>query len=787
MRMNRNWLDVIVNFIFEPKGGGYMKRIIYTISTMLLILAVSLVVVGCSGGPRESGMVVSNPTTTINKDGTTSVQVDMLTHGQKMTIVTAATTSVGAVSANLVKGNLVDFKVIVADKKYVVYVPGDEAKTFNVILSKGNSADAQFDTMKYGAELSPDHGVPGNMVAAGWVYAKTRNTITVGDGRVVTEDMSGRPLPHPIKRYEETYKVAHDVAVYNVNTTDYSLSAASDFASIPVTADYKYSTTSRQAAYFVFDRNYKEAERAEVSAIYYFTPQSTTDGHPQWEVPTNSYLLNAKGTVPASESAKYAGQTYVSITDSKPQQTPYNNSTEPFEIVKDTFYFVGDREVAIYLFNAKESDRLIMLDAAWPNCGYMYWKNIEAMGYDPRKITDIMLTHGHADHNGTANELVHMIENAGGKVKVWGSGWDTFGLTQDGMGNSWNIAGALGTSARENELRALTVGNAYEFDNWYDFGNVQILVTPTPGHTIGTTSFKFKVKSPRNHNKWVTFGYQGGYGFNGLYPISNRNGALRLDFQAGLAWLQQQWNDIDFVSPQHTNQYPIVEVYQALKAYNNDPANKHHQLTMLDALTSTMPDSPISTTEFANFCEKRYDVITYAKTDLPAASGGGGYTRSAIENVGPFKPGRENGLTNQLVTLQDAGKIIQGFNGFQNVNPKIPLLANGIQIVTDAYVNDPTGYYVQFFMNVLDDGAYKGYLPVNYVQGTYTFTGGPVESIRPIAGTPEIIRTVRLNSLADAQAILATVQQGGTYSANLNKASEILVPADVTKTFTPAP
>ncbi len=762
-----------------------MRKFFNAVTTILCV-AVASVVVGCSGGPREWGMVVSNPTTTTNSDGTTSVQVEMLTQGQKVTVVTGPTSSVGAVSANLVKGNLVDFKVTMVDKKYFVSVPIDETKTFNVILSKGNSADAQFDTMKYGAELSPDHGVPGNMVAAGWVYGKTNKTITVGDGRVVTEDISGRALPHPMKRYEEVYRVARDVAVYNVNTKDYSLSSVSDYESIPVTADYKYSTTSRQAAYFVFDRNFKEAEHAEVSAIYYFTPQSTTDGKPQWDVPTNSYLLIAKGTVPAEESAKYAGQTYYSITNSKPQQTPYADSTEPFEIVKDTFYYVGDTEVAIYLFNAKESNRLIMLDAAWPNCAYMYMKNIEAMGFDPRKITDIMLTHGHSDHNGTALDFVHMIENTGGKVKLWGSGWDTFGLTDDGMGNVWSISGALGTSDRENEIRMRTVGNTYEFDKWYDFGNVQILVTPTPGHTIGTTSFKFRVKDPRNHNKWVTFGYQGGYGFNGLYPISNKNGALRLDFQAGLAWLQQQWADVDFVSPQHTNQYPIVEVYQALKAYNNDPANKHHQLTMLDALTSTMSDSPIATTEFANFCEKRYDVITYAKTDLPTASGGGGYTKSAIENVGPFKPGRENGLTNQRVVLKDGGKIIQGFNGFQNVNPKIPLLANGIQIITDSYVNDPAGWYVQFFMDV-QDNTYKGYLPVNYVEGSYTFTGGPVESIRNIAGTPEVLRTVRLNSLAEAQAILATVQQGGTYTVNLNKASEILVPTDVTKTFTAVP
>ena len=46
------------------------------------------------------------------------------------------------------------------------------------------------------------------MVAAGWVYGRTSNTITIGDGRIVTADQAGRPYALPIKRYEDTYAVA---------------------------------------------------------------------------------------------------------------------------------------------------------------------------------------------------------------------------------------------------------------------------------------------------------------------------------------------------------------------------------------------------------------------------------------------------------------------------------------------------------------------------------------------------------------------------------------------------
>ena len=49
-----------------------------------------------------------------------------------------------------------------------------------------------FDTMKYGAELSPVNGEPGAMLATGWLTAKSGNQITVGDLDLLT-----RPTPWP--------------------------------------------------------------------------------------------------------------------------------------------------------------------------------------------------------------------------------------------------------------------------------------------------------------------------------------------------------------------------------------------------------------------------------------------------------------------------------------------------------------------------------------------------------------------------------------------------------------
>lgn len=491
---------------------------------------------------------------------------------------------------------------------------------------------------KYGPELAPCEGQPGDLVTAGWVYGKRNGQITIGDGRKVTHDIAGRALPKAAKRYEETYRVDRDAEVYEVNTADLTLSRPSSFDRIPVTKDYDYATTERQAAFVVFDRDHRQADSANVRAIYYFTPHDTADGLPVWDVPTQSSLLRDKGVDPVS------GRPYVDIPATGVSQAPYTRSTEPFEIVKDTLFYVGDNEVALYLLNAnmgtpkRSDDRLILVDTGWPNSGYQYWKNIERMGFDPRKITDVLHSHAHLDHYGTTRELVTMIENAGGEVTLHASREDVEGIRHDGLGNAWNIPPAL--PANETFLRQRATH--YTYDEVMDLGNVRIMPGPTPGHTVGTTSFVFDLDNPHGDDR-ITFGFMGGYGFNGMERVTATNGFRRLSFQLGLSWLQQRV-DVEYVAPSHTNQYPIVEVYQALKAYNNDPAKRGRPLDMLDALT---------TGEFVNFNEKRYAVATHALSDSQP-------NYQSIQTYGPFKPGRENGAADTAVILLDGGKVIRG-------------------------------------------------------------------------------------------------------------------------------
>ena len=140
----------------------------------------------------EVGFVIGNAQV-VSRGSDYRVEVPMLTDGRRTTVVTQAVSQqeAAAVAESVAAGALVDFAV----RRGSVVVPDDAAEAFHTALTKGTRA--VFDTQKYGPELAPRDGRVGDAVAAGWVYDKDRRSITVGDGRVVTEDISGRSLPEP--------------------------------------------------------------------------------------------------------------------------------------------------------------------------------------------------------------------------------------------------------------------------------------------------------------------------------------------------------------------------------------------------------------------------------------------------------------------------------------------------------------------------------------------------------------------------------------------------------------
>lgn len=593
-----------------------------------------------------------------------------------------------------------------------------------------------FDTMKYGAELSPVNGEPGAMLATGWLTAKSGNQITVGD----------------LDLFDETYTLAPDVKVYEFNT-DTSTLTARRLSDVPVTQKTDgefYKTANRQQVMVVFDQNYRNADQAEVVELYYITPQPTIDEkylYPADHMPIDSFMTENDGK-----------------TVAKPTAAAWLTATESFAIIPDRLYYVGDNEVAIYLTQADDGT-LILLDAGWPASGYQYWRNIEAMGFDPRDIDYILLTHGHGDQYGTGAELDTMIKNAGGDPVVYECYEDTYGYDIYGFPE---ITGIIKDTPVLN-----AVDKFYINDTWMEFdGSVRIKPVLTAGHTNGTDSFIFELTDPAT-NETLTISYLGGYGVNGNTKYDPDNdptgrGYLRLAFQYGLRYLQQTVEP-DYMLPQHTNQYPMLEINKAAEEKG---------IPFLEAVNS-------GSYEWVNFLEKRQAVITYEdyyqnwKAD-PKDEFGTEITVTdaelqTIEAAGPYR--REGGT--YQITLTDGGRIIQGFNRYMNQTDKLSGVENaqgqdvgdGIFILKDSFTHDPHAWYVQVGARVSD--GYDG-----------SCAGGPIESVHD--NWFEILRTERLDSREEAEALLAQLQSGATYTVTLDQSSEIQLADNLTDTFQPA-
>lgn len=593
-----------------------------------------------------------------------------------------------------------------------------------------------FDTMKYGAELSPVNGEPGAMLATGWLTAKSGNQITVGD----------------LDLFDETYTLAPDVKVYEFNT-DTSTLTARRLSDVPVTQKTDgefYKTANRQQVMVVFDQNYRNADQAEVVELYYITPQPTIDGkylYPADHMPIDSFMTENDGK-----------------TVAKPTAAAWLTATESFAIIPDRLYYVGDNEVAIYLTQADDGT-LILLDAGWPASGYQYWRNIEAMGFDPRDIDYILLTHGHGDQYGTGTELDTMIKNAGGDPVVYECYEDTYGYDIYGFPE---ITGIIKDTPVLN-----AVDKFYINDTWMEFdGSVRIKPVLTAGHTNGTDSFIFELTDPAT-NETLTISYLGGYGVNGNTKYDpdddpENRGYLRLSFQYGLRYLQQTVEP-DYMIPQHTNQYPMLEINKAAEEKG---------IPFLEAVDR-------GSYEWVNFLEKRQAVITYEdyyqnwKAD-PKDEFGTEITVTdaelqTIEAAGPYR--REGGA--YQITLTDGGRIIQGFNRYMNQTDKLSGVENaqgqdvgdGIFILKDSFTHDPDAWYVQVGARVSD--GYDG-----------SCAGGPIESVHD--NWFEILRTERLDSREEAEALLAQLQSGATYTVTLDQSSEIQLAGNLTDTFQPA-
>lgn len=177
-------------------------------------------------------------------------------------------------------------------------------------------------------------------------------------------------------------------------------------------------------------------------------------------------------------------------------QHPYLLNVEPFRI-KGNLYFVGTATFSTHLIDT--GDGLIILDVP-PFQSFPYvLNNIWRLGFDPRDIKLIIISHGHVDHYGSANAMKHLTgaTTALGKVDA-----DDMAKQPEVYIEDLKMFGGLD----EHFVPDITL----EDGQVIEMGNTKIRCVWIPGHSLGAMAHFWECQDGDNTYK---VGIYGGAGF----------------------------------------------------------------------------------------------------------------------------------------------------------------------------------------------------------------------------------------------------------------------------------
>ena len=212
------------------------------------------------------------------------------------------------------------------------------------------------------------------------------------------------------------------------------------------------------------------------------------------------------------------------------KKMPWEGSFPPTKIFGN-LYFVGTEPASSHLVDTGEG--LILLDTGYFESLYEVIDNVYRLGFDPREIRYILLTHGHIDHLGGARALRAL---SGAKIALGAEDREYANGTLD-----LTYAKELG----------MVYNEAFEPDillsdgDTITLGNTRIRAVATPGHTPGAMSYFFNVSD--GEREYVA-ALHGGMGINTLsrefldtYALPY---SLREDFVRSMRRLNEERVDI---------------------------------------------------------------------------------------------------------------------------------------------------------------------------------------------------------------------------------------------------
>jgi metallo-beta-lactamase class B len=203
----------------------------------------------------------------------------------------------------------------------------------------------------------------------------------------------------------------------------------------------------------------------------------------------------------------------------------------PFKIM-DNVYYVGPGFVSVWLIPTSQG--LILIDAAQEPYVDTVIDNIRKVGFDPKNIKYILLTHGHLDHFGGAVKIQKL---SGARVGLSGADWD-FMLKA--------AADRTPKPGDEPPARDLVLKDG----DTVKLGDTSIKAYIMPGHTPGSLTYTFTAFDNKKPHKAIIFGGPG-----------PRNGvAGGTEFLASIERLQKDFADYEVAVNVHSylNGYPYV-------------------------------------------------------------------------------------------------------------------------------------------------------------------------------------------------------------------------------------
>lgn len=156
-------------------------------------------------------------------------------------------------------------------------------------------------------------------------------------------------------------------------------------------------------------------------------------------------------------------------------ENPWQLYHKPFKVV-DNVYFVGTNWVSVFLIDTGAG--LVLIDCAMQETQYLLLDSIHRLGFDPKDIRKILLTHGHFDHVGA----VRAIQEMSG-CEVWIGKGDAFFFTE-----------RRDLIAMEERVPPFEIDQYYNYGSDIDIGRFSIEPVHCPGHTPGTTSLFFSAE-----------------------------------------------------------------------------------------------------------------------------------------------------------------------------------------------------------------------------------------------------------------------------------------------------